>query len=175
MRFFTDPGARWLWRAALGLLLANGVVLVLLVAPARMERLQQENQLLDLQRRIRTLQREADSGGAILSSLREAEEFARGYPARSELVGQIGRLTKLARSLAVEVPTIEYRPSELKEAGLTKVTLFMLVEGTYGKIRRYLYELEGMRRHLTIERVSLKDPKGSSQLQVQLQLAVYLR
>jgi hypothetical protein len=38
-----------------------------------------------------------------------------------------------------------------------------------------LYELEGMRRHLVIERVSLRDPKGGSELQVQLQLAVYLR
>ena len=175
MRFFTNPGARWLWRAALSLLLANGVVLVLLVLPTRTERLQQENHLLDLQRRIRTLQREGESGDAILASLGEVEEFARGYPARGELVGQIGQLTKLARSLALEVPTVEYRPSELKEAGLTRVTLLMLVEGTYGKIRRYLYELEGMRRHLTIERVSLKDPKGTSQLQVQLQLALYLR
>jgi hypothetical protein len=50
-----------------------------------------------------------------------------------------------------------------------------VAEGAYGKIRRYLYELEGMRRHLVIERVSLRDPKGGSELQVQLQLAVYLR
>ncbi|MBI4840174.1 MAG: hypothetical protein HY803_03710 [candidate division NC10 bacterium] len=90
-------------------------------------------------------------------------------------MGVIGRLTKLARSLAVEVPAVEYRPSDVKEAGLTRVTLLMGVEGTYGKVRRLLYELEGMRRHLVIERVSLRDPKGTSQLQVQLQLAVYLR
>lgn len=171
----TDPRARRLCWAAAALLLANGLVLALLLLPARDQRLQQENQLLDLQRRIRTLQREGQSGEVLLTAFREVEEFAQGYPRRADLVGFIGRLTKLARSLAVEVPAVDYRPSDLKEAGLTKVTLLMGVEGTYGKIRRFLYELEGMRRSLVIERVSLKDPKGISQLQVQLQLAVYLR
>lgn len=171
----TDPRARRLWWAAAVLLLANGLALALLLLPARDQRLQQENQLLDLQRRIRALQREGQSSEVLLTAFREIEEFAQGYPRRADLVGVIGRLTTLARSLAVEVPAVEYRPSDVKEAGLTRVTLLMGVEGTYGKVRRLLYELEGMRRHLVIERVSLRDPKGTSQLQVQLQLAVYLR
>lgn len=171
----TDPRARRLGWLAAALLLANGLVLALLVLPAREQRLQQENQLLDLQRRIRALQREGQSSGVLLTAFREVEEFAQGYPRRADLVGVIGRLTKLARSLAVEVPAVDYRPSDLKETGLTKVTLLMGVEGAYGKIRRFLYELEGMRRHLVIERLSLKDSKGMSQVQVQLQLAVYFR
>ncbi len=165
----------WLWPAALGLLLANGVVLVLLVLPARSQRLQQEDRLLDLQRSIRALQREGQSSEALLTAFREIEDFARGYPRRADLVALIGKLTRLARSLDVKAPAVAYSPSEVKEAGLTRVNLVMAVDGTYGKIRRYLYELEAMRRHLVIERVSLKDPKGTSDLQVQLQLAVYLR
>jgi hypothetical protein len=154
---------------------ANGLLLVLLLLPAREQRLQQEDQLLDLQRRIRALQREGQSSEGFLTAFREVEEFAQGYPRRAELLGQIDRLTRLARSLTVTVPAVEYRPSEVKEAGLTKVTLALVAEGHYGKIRRYLYELEGMRRHLVIERVSLHDPKGTSVLQVHLQLAVYVR
>jgi Tfp pilus assembly protein PilO len=170
-----DRRTRWLWCVALGLLLANGLVLALLVLPARHQRVQQENQLLDLQRRIRGVKREGESSEVFLTTVRQVEEFARGYPTRAELVGLIGRLTKLARSLSVEVPTVDYKPSEVKEAGLTKVTLLMAVEGTYGKIRRFLYDLEGMRRYLVIERVSLRDPRGTSELQMQLQLAVYFR
>ena len=170
-----DWRARWLWRAAVGLLLVNGLVLALLVLPARHQRVQQENQLLDLQRRIRTVKREGESGEVFLATVREVEEFTQGYPPRAELLGLIGRLTKLARSLAVEVPAVDYRPSEVKEAGLTKVTLLRGVEGNYGKIRRLLYELEGMRRYLVIERVSLRDPRGTSELEMQLQLAAYFR
>jgi len=167
--------ARWLWRVAAGLAVANGLVLVLLLLPAREQRQQQEDQLLDLQRRIRALQREGQSSEGLLTAFREVEEFAQGYPRRAELLGLIDRLTRLARSLTVMVPAVDYRPSEVKEVGLTKVTVALLAEGNYGKIRRYLYELEGMRRHLVIERVSLQDPKGTSELQVQLQLAVYVR
>lgn len=170
-----DPRARWLWRAALGLVLANGLVLFFLVLPARNQRLEQEQQLLDLQRRIRTLQREGESGEVLLTAFREVQEFAQGFPRRADLVGLMGRLTKLARSIGVEVPAVSYRPSEVKDAGLTKVTLIMGVEGAYAKIRRYLYELEAMRRYLVIERMLLKDPKGTSELQVQLQLAVYVQ
>jgi Tfp pilus assembly protein PilO len=166
--------ARWLWRVAVGLAVANGLVLLLLL-PAREQRHRQEDQLLDLQRRIRALQREGQSSEGLLTAFREVEEFAQGYPRRAELLGLIDRLTRLARSLTVMVPAVDYRPSEVKEVGLTKVTVALVAEGNYGKIRRYLYELEGMRRHLVIERVSLQDPKGTSELQVQLQLAVYVR
>lgn len=166
---------RWLWRAALGLAVVNAVVLALLLLPARGLRLQQEDELLDLQRRIRSVQHDGQTSEVMLTALREVEQFRQGYPSRAELLGLIDRLTRLARSLAVTVPAVEYRPSEVKEAGLTKVTVALAAEGTYAKIRRYLYELEGMRRYLVIERVSLADPKGTSELQVQLQLAVYLR
>jgi Tfp pilus assembly protein PilO len=170
-----DLRVRWLWRAALGLLAANGLIFAFLVLPAREERQEQEQQLLDLQRRVRTLQREGESSEVVLVAFREVEEFARGFPPRADLVGLIGQLTKLGRSVAVNIPTVDYKPSEIKEADLTKVTVVMAVDGTYGKIRRYLHELEAMRRHLVIERLLLRDPKGTSQLEVQLQLAVYVR
>ena len=88
---------RWLWWAALGLAVTNGVVLVLLVLPARELRLQQEDQLLDLQRRIRVLQREGQTSEVLLTALREVEQFTQGYPSRADLLGLIDRLTRLAR------------------------------------------------------------------------------
>jgi Tfp pilus assembly protein PilO len=170
-----DPRARWLWRIALGLLLANGLVFVFLVLPPRVQHSEEEQHLLDLQRRTRTLQREGESGEVLLTAFREVEEYVQGFPRRADLRGLVGQLAKLARSVAVDVPTVDYKPSEVKDAGLTKVTVSMTVEGNYDKIRRYLYELEAMRRYLVIERVQLRDPKGTSELQVQLQLAVYVR
>ena len=172
---FGDPWDNWLWWVALGLLLVNGLVFALLVVPARQQGHEQEQQLLDLQRRVRTLQKEGESSQANIAAFREVEEYAQGFPSRENLMGIIGQLPRLARSLGVDVPTVEYKPSEVKDAGLKKVTVVMGVEGPYTKIRRFLYELETMRRHLVIERLSLRDPKGTSDLQMQLQVAVYLR
>jgi Tfp pilus assembly protein PilO len=170
-----ESQARRLWWLLLGLAMANVLAFVLLVLPARSQRGQQENQLLDLQRRIRGLQLETQSGALQLTAFREVEEFAQGYPPQADLVPLIGRLTKLARSLDLNVPSVDYRPTPIKETGLIKVTISMGVDGTYGKIRRFLYDLETMRRELVIESLSLKDLRGTSDLQVQLQLAVYIR
>jgi Tfp pilus assembly protein PilO len=166
---------RRLWWVVVGLLAANGLALVLLVLPARSQRSREENQLLDLQRRIRTLQREAQTGESMLTAFREVEEFGQGYPPQTELVPLIGRLIKLAGSLALEIPGVDYRPAAVKEVGLIKVTVSMGVEGNYGKIRRFLYDLESMRRQLVIESLSLADPRGISNLQVRLQLSLYFQ
>jgi Tfp pilus assembly protein PilO len=172
---FDDLRVSWLWSTALGLLVANGLVFALLVLPARVQQQGQERQLLDLQRRIRTLQREGESSESMLTAFREVDEYSQSFPSRADLMGIIGQLPRLGRSLGVDVPTVDYKPSEVKDASLMKVTIVMSVEGAYSKIRRYLYELQTMRSHLVIERLVLRDPRGTSDLQMQLQLAVYLR
>ena len=169
------PRLSWRWVVTLGLVLANALALVLLLLPAWEQRTELEAQVRNLEQTMRGLQRETRSSETQLSAFREVEEFSQGYPRRADLVGLIGRLTKLAQSLSLQVPDVTYTPSEMKEASLTKLVVTMGVEGTYGKIRRYLYELEGMRRFLVIERLSLRDSKEASDVQVQLQLALYLR
>jgi Tfp pilus assembly protein PilO len=159
----------------MGLVLANLLALLLLLLPAWEQRTELEAQVLNLEQTMRGLQRETRSSETQLSAFREVEEFSQGYPRRTDLVGLMGRLTKLAQSLSLQVPDVTYTPSEMKEVSLTKLVVTMGVEGTYGKIRRYLYELEGMRRFLVIESLSIRDSKGTSDVQVQLQLALYLR
>jgi len=170
-----DSAQRRLWIVAVGLVAANALVASLVLLPARAERTRQEDQLLDLQRRIRSLQHETQSTGSLLEAFKEVEAYAQGFPPRTDLVGLIERLTQQARTLAVEVPSVDYNPSDLKEVGLTKVTVHMGVQGAYNKIRRLLFELERMRRFLVIEQVALHDTGGDAQLQLNLQLALYLR
>jgi Tfp pilus assembly protein PilO len=165
----------WAWGGLLVLLAANLWVLVFLLQPTRQARLDIETRITGLERNVRSAQREGQSSETLLTAMREVEEFSQGFPRRAELVALMGRLTKLARSHALQVPDVDYRPTQAKEAGLTKVTVQLGVEGPYETIRRYLYELEGMRRFLVIERLTLKDLKGTANLQVQLQLAMYLQ
>lgn len=165
----------WVWGGLLVLLVANLWVLVFLLQPARQARLDLEMRIGDLERNVLGAQREGRSSETLLTAMHEVEEFSQGFPRRAELVALMGRLTKLARSHALQVPGVDYRPSEMKDAALTKVTVQMGVEGPYETIRRFLYELEGMRRFLVIEQLTLRDLKGTATLQVQLQLAMYLR
>jgi Tfp pilus assembly protein PilO len=170
-----DSRTLWAWGALAVLVLANVLVLIVWFLPARDAHRALAGRIGDLERNVHTLQREGRASETILKAMRETEEFSQGFPRRADLVGLMGRLTKLANTLALQIPDTDYRPSEMKEAGLTKVTMQMGVEGTYEKIRRFVYELEGMRRFLVIERLALREQKGASALQVQLQLAMYLR
>ena len=170
-----DRLQRRLWIVAVGLVAANALAAALLLLPARAERTRQEDRLLALQRRIRSLQHETQSTGSLLEAFKEVEAFGQGFPPRTDLVGLIERLTRQARILAVEVPSVDYSLSEVKEGGLTKVTVHMGVQGAYSKVRRLLFELERMRRFLVIEQVTLRDAAGEAQLQLSLQLALYLR
>jgi len=165
----------WALGGLLVLLAANLWVLVFLLQPTRQARLDIETRIAGLERNVRSAQREGQSSETLLTAMREVEEFSQGFPRRAELVALMGRLTKLARSHALQVPDVDYRPTQAKEAGLTKVTVQLGVEGPYETIRRYLYELEGMRRFLVIERLALRELKGTANLQVQLQLGMYLQ
>jgi hypothetical protein len=172
------PRSTWrvgLWIGMAALCAANVLVFLVLVLPAREARIETEGRIRDLERSIQGVQQAGQSSATFLTAVREVDEYSQGFPRRADLVGLMTQLTRLARSLALQIPDVDYRPSELKEAALTKVTVQMGVEGTYEKIRRLLYELEGMRRFLVIERVTLKDQKAAAMLQVQLQLALYLR
>jgi Tfp pilus assembly protein PilO len=165
----------WAWGGLLVLLAANLWVLVFLLQPTRQARLDIETRIAGLERNVRSAQREGQSSETLLTAMHEVEEFSQGFPRRAELVALMGRLTKLARSHALQVPDVDYRPTQAKEAGLTKVTVQLGVEGPYETIRRYLYELEGMRRFLVIERLALRELNGTANLQVQLQLGMYLQ
>lgn len=170
-----DSRTVWAFGVLVALVLANVLVLVVWFLPTRGTHFELANRIHELERNVRSVQREGRSSETILKAMRETEEFSQGFPRRADLVTLMGRLTKLASSLALQVPDTDYRPSEIKGAGLTKVTVQMGVEGAYEKIRRFVYELEGMRRFLVIERMALRDLKGASVLQVQMQLAMYLR
>ncbi len=172
MRTFFSAQRRW---QVVGLLAAvNVLALLLLLLPAREERARLEDRQLDLQRRQRILQREEQSGQTVAAVLRQVDEYGQGFPTRQQAVDLKADLTRLARKLSLEVPSVNYRPVEVKDTGLVKVNVAFGVEGPYPNIRRFLYELEGMRRHLVIERVVLHDARTSTgDLQLQLQLAMY--
>lgn len=106
-----DPRISWAWGALAAILLANAAVLVWLFLPARDAQHRLEGRIRDLEHNVRNLQREGRASDTVLTAMREAEEFSQGFPRRAELVNLMGRMTKLASSLALKVPDIDYRPA----------------------------------------------------------------
>lgn len=177
-----DRRTRFLLAAAAALVGLNLGLFLLVVQPARARIRQEEAQVQELRGRVRRLQREGRAEAALFAAWRQAEEFRAGFPSRASLVDFLAGLTRLANRVAVEVPSVKYQPGGAKERegpdgrdGLVRLTISMGVEGTYPRIRRFIYELEKMRRHLVIEELNLQDPRGANQLQLKLTMAAYFR
>jgi Tfp pilus assembly protein PilO len=71
------------------------------------------------------------------------------------------------------VPSVKYQPGDVAEEELVKLTVQMEVEGGYGAIRRFLYEVEGLQDPLMIERVALTSSRGIDRLNLRLEMAAY--
>lgn len=177
-----DRRARVMLVAAAVLVGLNLGFFLLVVQPARARIRQEEAQVQELRGRVRRLQREGRAEAALLTAWRQAEEFRAGFPSRAALVDFLGGLTRLANRVGVEVPSVNYTPEAAKDRekaegrdGLVRLAISMGVEGTYPRIRRFIYELEKMRRHLVIEELNLQDPRGANQLQLKLTMAAYFR
>lgn len=157
------------------LLVANGGFLGLGTVPAQQGLRSRDERLRVLQARIRALRLEERGADGMLASFREVEEYRRSLPPLSEMVPVLERLADLAARHALKVPSTEYRPAEDKEAGLTRLTVNLGLEGNYGQVRRFLYELEKRRRSLVIEALSLRDAPSRDRVHVQLQVAAYFQ
>lgn len=133
--------------------------------------------LARLEARLRALEAEERAAAAALASRREAEAYLAGFPPRSELLAVTTRIQQAAEQLAVTVPAIDARPASkgAGESPLARVTIVMSVEGPYGEVRRFLYEMERLGRHLVIEKVSLRGRPGEDRIRLALELAAYFR
>lgn len=169
------PLERGLALTAALLLAGNAAFFLLGSAPAQQDLRTLDERLRSLQVRIRTLRLEERGAEAMLASFRDVEEYRRSFPPLSQMVPVLERLADLAARHALKVPSTEYRPAEEKEAGLTRLTVSLGLEGNYEQVRRFLYELEKRRRSLVIEALSLRDAPSRDQVHVRLQLAAYFQ
>ncbi|HYB73362.1 MAG TPA: type 4a pilus biogenesis protein PilO [Candidatus Sulfotelmatobacter sp.] len=173
--------ARWQWiaGAALALAVAGNVAgYALLVQPLMAAQRAQQQRLLALQRKIRALQGQGKALEAQLRTLGQVEAYREELPERNRLVQLAGELTRLAATLSLKLPSVNYQPEPMKDVDLLRVRLTLGVEGPYGQLRRFLHELEKRRRYLVVERMALAEQRGTArttQVAMQLTLAGYFR
>jgi len=156
-----------------GVLLLNLAFFVVMLLPARSAVSDHAATLQDLQARVRSLRREQREQELVNSLLTGIEQFRTRIPPQGATLAMIRRLTDQARRLQLHVPSIRYQPTDLPEEALVKLAVQMEVDGPYGAIRRFLYELEGLQDPLMIEKLVLTNHRGTDRLTLRLQLAAF--
>jgi hypothetical protein len=164
--------ARLLPIAGLWLLL-NLAFFVAVIMPAWTAIRDQAATAQDLQTRMGSLRREQREHELVNALLTGIEQFRHRIPPQGSILAMTRRLTDQAHRLQLHVPSIKYQPVPVPEEDLVRLAIQLDVEGPYGAIRRFLYELEGLQDPLMIEKLVLTNPRGTERLTLRLQLAAY--
>ncbi|MFQ5801933.1 MAG: type 4a pilus biogenesis protein PilO [Candidatus Methylomirabilales bacterium] len=158
---------------ALFLLLLNLAFFFLVILPARRALVVHAATLQDLQAQIRSLRHERRQQEVLDSVLKGVQQFRNRIPPQGTILSMIRRVTDQAQRLDLDVPSVNYQPAKVTEEELVKLTVQMEVEGSYGGVRRFLYEVEGLQDPLVIEKVVLTSRRGTDRLSLRLQMAAY--
>jgi Tfp pilus assembly protein PilO len=154
-------------------LLLNLAFFVFAILPARRAERAQLAALQVLHARIRVLRLEHRSQQVMHALLGKMEQFRNQIPPQEAILAMVRRVTDEARRLELRIPSIKYQPGDVREDDLVKLTVQMEVAGSYGGVRRFLYEVEGLQDPLMIEKLVLSSQRGANQLTLQLQMAAF--
>lgn len=174
-RNFWNPSLKKSGIALVILVLANLAFFLGLVLPARTRYLEQTSSLSSLQSRVRSLRQTQLMLSSYARTVKETQDLRASLPQKGEVNAVVAKVTRTVRGLDLELPSVDYRPTEDKREGLLKLTFHLGVEGKYPQIRRFLYELMKYRRFLVIEKLALKGAGERDRVHLQLEMAAYFR
>ena len=155
------------------LLALNLAFFGLAIVPARQALRVHAAAFQDLHARMGSLRREQREQELLASLLKGMEQFRSRIPPQGAIPAMIRRVTDQARRLQLHVPSVKYQPGDVSEEELVKLSVQMEVEGRYGAVRRFLYEVEGLQDPMMIERVALTSQRGIDRLNLRLEMAAY--
>jgi len=157
------------------LLLLNAAAIPALDLPLRGRAAAREEALYSLQGELRSLRQAAGGAEAARRLEGEITRLRGSFPPRREVVALVRDLSARAASMRLKTGGIDYRPTDMPEEGLLKLSIAMGVEGRYADVRRFLNGLEGMGGRLAITHLAATGRPGEGQVSVRLNLTAYFR
>jgi len=81
-------------------------------------------------------------------------------------------LNKLFDETGVQAESIQYEYSEFRDRNIQKITISFSITGTYFLIKKFLFEVEKMKKFLYVEKITFKDiERERGRVQLGLSLA----
>jgi len=157
------------------LLLLNAAAIPALGLPLRGQAAAREEALYALQGELRSLRQAAGGAEAARRLEGEITRLRGSFPPRREVVALVRDLSARAASMRLKTGGIDYRPTDMPEEGLLKLSIAMGVEGQYADVRRFLNGLEGIGGRLAITHLAATGRPGEGQVSVRLNLTAYFR
>jgi Tfp pilus assembly protein PilO len=182
----SDPRPRRpFWRRlvplVVGLVAVNGVVFAAYSLPRAYQvrnvtaRAAEARQELAREREAAAALRE--SADTMRANARDAERFYRDVVAsqRPDLISLLEEVEKMATEPGLKPGVRSYRLEGVKEASLTRVSVTLPLEGTYGQLVAFLDRVERSKHFVTVDRIGLTSGLPGGVVTLRVELSAYLR
>ena len=128
------------------------------------------NDLSGIRKRIKNEKYIIENISSVKSGL---DRFDSILPRHKEITRLIQELSKIAEKTGVKVSGVRYQPF-VKDESYNRLSFSMPVEGKYSSIRRFIYEIETMRKIIWIEQLVIRTSYSiREELSIQLTMSTY--
>ncbi len=131
--------------------------------------------LVKTQETLDSLHRQRLSGQRAKTTQQTLSQFWQNLPAQQEFTHVGVRLNTLAKHNKVTIPGMEYRVESLKQEDIPKGSITFQALGSYGAIRRFIYQLEKTGPYLIIEKLTAERTKERDTVAFKLQIGTFFR
>ncbi len=92
----------------------------------------------------------------------------------SDLTEVLDEVFKAARKNGLKIRSADYNPITIKDTDISRYVFSFPVQGRYGQIKKFIYEIENSKHMLTVESITMHSSKKAvGRLGVDIVLSVY--
>ena len=114
------------------------------------------------------------SGSPLAQAVSDIEVFTGRMPNEKGLPKALASIFDIARKNGLNIPSGDYAPETVSEAGISKYTISFPVEGSYPEIKKFIYGIENMNVPVVVEDIAFSRSKGTSgAIELKIRLSVY--
>lgn len=167
---------KWRYFSIILVLLLLNVILSIIVSVYQMPTLAELQMKWSHLRRQTAHGVQTDAATLQKQGAADLEKLKGRIPAKRDFARVLSDLLESAASSAVEVGTISYKPTEIKDEALLSYQLTFAVNGSYAAVKSFLADLQNNPELLVIETVAFSNSDlFVENVVMNVQITVYLR
>lgn len=159
---------------ALAVLVINIIASIYVVSPlaetegalkARIERLESDT--------TATATTEDEGVGGVQRTYDDIKSFRERLLSEKELTATVSKVFKAATGQGLTIKNSAYSPGKPNAFGISRYTVSFPVSGVYGKIKKFIHDLESMKTPLAVEELALSRSTKGNQIELNVTLSAY--
>ena len=153
--------------AALAVLVLNIIVSIYVVSP-----------LADTEGALKTRVERMESGtaegaGGVQRSYDDLLTFRARLSSKEELTATLSKIFKAAKRQGLTIKSSNYSPGKPDAFGVSRYTVSFPVSGVYGKIKKFIHDLESMKTPLAVKELALSRSSKGNLIELNVTLSAY--